>query len=134
MSRRQAGADYYGITVQEASIRQWKELNKAGINPKTVMDADHYAMAYDHMFARISRMVDAMMDVFPDMERRLLAFAKYYQLPEDWQLMIVRFIFKMNDNLVWQMIRSDRGLTDAKINAEVWMEELASRRDGWMFN
>jgi len=98
------------------------------------MEAEHYAMAYDHMFARISRMVDAMMDVFPDMERRLLAFAKYYQLPEDWQLMIVRFIFKMNDNLVWQMIRSDRGLTDAKINAEAWMEELASRRDGWMFN
>jgi len=130
---RQAGADYHGITVFDASVKQWKELNRLGINPKGVMDDDHYEMAHGHMYWRIARMVDAMMDVFPDMERRLLAFADYYNLPNTWQELVVKFIFKMNDNLVWQMIRDEHGLTHVKINAEAWMEEYASRRDGWMF-
>jgi len=131
---RQAAADYYGITVTDASIRQWKELNRVGINPKTVMEDDHFAMAYDHMYWRVARMVDAMMDVFPDMERRLLAFVGHYNLPQEWQAILVRFIFKMDDNLVWQLIRADDGLTQVKIRAEAWMDHIATLRDGWMFN
>jgi len=131
---RQAAADYYGITVKDASIKQWKELNRHGINPKKVMEDDHYVMAYDYMFWRVARMVDAMMDVFPDMERRLFAFVNYYEMPETWQEMVVRFIFKQDDNLVWPLIRADDGLTQIKHRAEAWMEEIATRRDGWMFN
>lgn len=131
---RQAAADYYGISVRDASIRQWKELNRVGINPKTVMEDEHFQMAYDYMWTRIARMVDAMMDVFPDMERRLLAFADYYNLPDSWQEMLCRFCFQVDDNLVWPLIRADDGLTQLKYRAEAWMEKIASTRDGWMFN
>lgn len=131
---RQAAADYYGISVRDASIRQWKELNRVGINPKTVMEDEHFQMAYDYMWMRIARMVDAMMDVFPDMERRLLAFADYYNLPDSWQEMLCRFCFQVDDNLVWPLIRADDGLTQLKYRAEAWMEKIASTRDGWMFN
>jgi len=134
MPPRQAAADFYGIGVFDASVRQWKELNRVGINPKTIMDKEHFDMAYDHMFWRIAGMVDAMMDVFPDMERRLLAFAEYYDLPGTWQELLVKFIFKQDQNIVWPLVRADDGLTQLKHRAEVWMNEFASRRDGWMFN
>lgn len=98
------------------------------------MEDEHFQMAYDYMWMRIARMVDAMMDVFPDMERRLLAFADYYNLPDSWQEMLCRFCFQVDDNLVWPLIRADDGLTQLKYRAEAWMEKIASTRDGWMFN
>lgn len=126
--------DRFGVNKFQEAIRIWKELNKAGINPEIAMDdKEMYDHAYDHMYWRVARMVDAMMDVFPDMERRLLAFADYYNLPGTWQELLVKFIFKMDDNLVWLLIRANDGLTQIKYRAEAWMEEYATRRDGWMF-
>jgi len=131
---RQAGADYYGVTRFQAAINSWKELNKVGVNPKNVIDDEEaYNFAYEHFYWRVARMVDAMMDVFPDMERRLLAFANYYNLV-NYQELIVKFIFKVDDNLVWQLIRADDGLTQIKWRAEAWMEDYATKRDGAMFN
>lgn len=131
---RQTAADYFGVTVQEASVRQWKALNMAGVNPRNAMDADHFIMAYDAMYMRVARMLDVMMDVYPDMERRLLAFVEYYELPSTWQTLVVNYVFKMLNNLVWPLIRAEDGLTQLKIWSEKWMEKIASQRDGWMFN
>lgn len=131
---RQAGADYFGVTRFQAAIHSWKELNKAGINPKTVIDDEEaFNFAHEYFYWRVARMVDAMMDVFPEMERRILAFANYYSLA-NYQELIVKFIFKVDDNLVWNLIRAEDGLTQIKWRAEAWMDEYASRRDAWMFN
>jgi len=98
------------------------------------MDRDHFEMAYEHYYWRVARLVDAMMDVYPDMERRLATFANLYNFNGMWQHHFVKWIFQMDDNLVWCLLRHQDSLEHTKIHAEIWMDKIASINDSWMFN
>lgn len=132
---RQAGADYYGITLRDAAIRSWTELNKHNLNPRVYLDNEHFELAYDHFYWKMARQLDAMLDVFPDMDRITDSFARYYQLNNgDWQKMVVKYIFKRLGNRVYTLLRSSNSLTVLKTYTQAWMNEFATQRDGWMFN
>jgi len=134
MSRRQAGADYYGINRQDAAIQQWKGLNQGGLNPVKHMDIEDFGMAYDYMMGRILRMIDAMLDVFPQMEGNAVKEGYFFQFLNeyelyDWRNMFARWIFKQDDNLVWPLIRDEHGLTQMRVRAHVWMEDIINQRN-----
>jgi len=98
------------------------------------MDIEDFGMAYDYMMGRILRMIDAMLDVFPQMEGNAVKEGYFFQFLNeyelyDWRNMFARWIFKQDDNLVWPLIRDEHGLTQMRVRAHVWMEDIINQRN-----
>jgi len=111
MSRRQAGADYYGTTRREASIMQWKGLNQVGTDPALVMDQEDFEMGRYYMEGRLWRMINAMETVYPSAEKK---FRKWIEEMGEANIRgdFLEFLFDKLHNRVWPLIRSEKGLTE----------------------
>lgn len=129
---RQAAADYFGVTVREAAIKQWKALNAADLNPRRYMEDDHFFMAKEFMHAKVWRMIQAMETVFPHITRRMDSFARYYWM-QDFRSKFLDYLFLRLNNVVWPLIRDAHSLTKMHGMVNDYMNELATARDGDMF-
>lgn len=129
---RQAAADYYGVTVRDAAIKQWKALNAAALNPKRYMEDEHFFIAREFMHAKIWRMINAMETVFPHITRKMDSFARYYWM-EDFRSKFLDYIFLRLNNVVWPLIRSAHSLSEMHLMVNDYMNDLTTARDGDMF-
>lgn len=127
-----SAADRYGATVREAAISQFKAIAKAGMEPESMMERDHYEMAKDHFINKLWRVTRVTFDVFPNQRVKVDRFVRAWDFDNflsrfnDWMWR------KRGDIGIVRLIFANRGLTHCVFDMNDFMNEFVEEQtSGW---